>query len=603
MKHGMKNPFRSLPLKQKLRRLFMLTSFIFIVCMLLLFIFLFQKQSVETEEKAMRRGLITAGNTLQSKVEKVNAFTFLLLMDSDIQGYLKYDLSAPGAGEAELKQLERQALSSMRDLMVPYEEVCSVYLVREDLRYACLQQDVRSFDVSAFGKDPLKASLDEQQGKYVIRKDGDGVFVVPNQSILSMMRVYNDTVTQRKIGYLSANFYVSELSEALVEEDFSKREYEFFDFHGEVIHATGNLSTARFEKYREEARRRGVSTFVTDGLFRRDIYSEYEVEDTDITIACIDHYLLWENISYTVIMIPLAAVALMLMILLLLDALIRRYVTRPIRQLSDSMQSVKSGWLSRASIDTYDDEIGLLKDSYNDMIVEMNRLIRELLEKEETVHKTEINVLQQQIKPHFLYNTIEMIASLAVDEETDREQIYDALETLGSFYRQFLSNGSNEVPLSTEIEIAKKYLKLQKLRYGEIFEDVYEIDPECLSYHLPKLTIQPIIENSLYHGIRPKGEFGTIRIRVFRDEDRVCVELYDNGVGMRGSLVANIMKDDAEHFGLRRTIERFCYFEHREDCYRIESKEGEFTRITLILRDQSASEKPAEPQDGETEEP
>ena len=164
--------------------------------------------------------------------------------------------------------------------------------------------------------------------------------------------------------------------------------------------------------------------------------------------------------------------------------------------------------------------------------------------------------------------------------------MYDALETLGSFYRQFLSNGSNEVSLATEIEIAKKYLKLQKLRYGEIFEDVYEIDESCLSLRLPKLTIQPIIENSLYHGIRPKGEFGTIRIRVFRKDDEVHVELYDNGVGMRGSLVANIMKDTEEHFGLRRTIERFCYFEKRDDCYTIESKEGEYTQITLVLRDQ-----------------
>lgn len=583
----MKNhPFRSLPLKQKLRRLFLLASILYIIFMFVLFVFLFQRQSVESAQKTLRANLLTIGGTIRSKVEKVNAFTFLILMDEDVQEYLTYDLKAPDADEATFKNLERDALASMRNVMVPYDEVCSVYVVREDLKYACLQQDVRVFRVDRFAEDPWRSALAQKHGKYVVWKNGDGIFSIPDQSIMSMMRVYNDTKTQKKIGYLSANFYVSELMNTLVGEDLERREYQFLDHNGLSITVTGNSGTELFDRYRETAAKKGTTSFVTSGIFRRDIYAEYTIPETDMTIVCVEHFLLWENLSYKFITIPLASTALMMAALLWLDAMIRRYVTRPIRMLSGSMQSVKKGLFRRASIVTYDDEIGMLKDSYNEMMVEMNRLIHELLEKEETVHKTEINVLQQQIKPHFLYNTIEMIASLAVDEDTDREQVYDALETLGSFYRQFLSNGSNEVSLATEIEIAKKYLKLQKLRYGEIFEDVYEIDESCLSLRLPKLTIQPIIENSLYHGIRPKGEFGTIRIRVFRKDDEVHVELYDNGVGMRGSLVANIMKDTEEHFGLRRTIERFCYFEKRDDCYTIESKEGEYTQITLVLRDQ-----------------
>ncbi len=583
----MKNhPFRSLPLKQKLRRLFLLASILYIIFMFVLFVFLFQRQSVESAQKTLRANLLTIGGTIRSKVEKVNAFTFLILMDEDVQEYLTYDLKAPDADEATFKNLERDALASMRNVMVPYDEVCSVYVVREDLKYACLQQDVRVFRVDRFAEDPWRSALAQKHGKYVVWKNGDGIFSIPDQSIMSMMRVYNDTKTQKKIGYLSANFYVSELMNTLVGEDLERREYQFLDHNGLSITVTGNSGTERFDRYRETAAKKGTTSFVTSGIFRRDIYAEYTIPETDMTIVCVEHFLLWENLSYKFITIPLASTALMMAALLWLDAMIRRYVTRPIRMLSGSMQSVKKGLFRRASIVTYDDEIGMLKDSYNEMMVEMDRLIHELLEKEETVHKTEINVLQQQIKPHFLYNTIEMIASLAVDEDTDREQVYDALETLGSFYRQFLSNGSNEVSLATEIEIAKKYLKLQKLRYGEIFEDVYEIDESCLSLRLPKLTIQPIIENSLYHGIRPKGEFGTIRIRVFRKDDEVHVELYDNGVGMRGSLVANIMKDTEEHFGLRRTIERFCYFEKRDDCYTIESKEGEYTQITLVLRDQ-----------------
>ena len=417
----MNRKFRSLPLKQKLRRLFVMTSILYIVCMFLLFVFLFQRQVVESEQKAVCENLVTVGGTIKSKVEKVSAFTFLILMDENVQKYLTYDVNQKN-GEQNLKALEREALASMRNVMVPYDEVCSVYIVREDLRYACLQQDVRMFNVECFAQDPWKSALDERHGQYVIWKNGDGIFGIPDQSVMSMMRVYNDTRTQEKIGYMSANFYVSELMNTVVGEDRKRRDFQFLDHNGASISVTGNNGTAAFDRYREEALRRGTNSFVTSGVFRRDIYAEYEIPGTDITIVCIDHFLLWENLSYKFMTIPLASVILMLAAMLLLDMLLRRYVTRPIRSLSGSMQAVKNGVLRRASLVTYDDEIGMLKDSYNEMLVEMNRLIRELLDKEETVHKTEINALQQQIKPHFLYNTIEMIASLAVDEASLRRR-------------------------------------------------------------------------------------------------------------------------------------------------------------------------------------
>ena len=344
--------------------------------------------------------------------------------------------------------------------------------------------------------------------------------------------------------------------------------------------------TGEEEEMREfDARCENTGSLVTRGLVRREIYATYEIPGTGVRVACMEHYVLWNNLSYKMVLVPFVSVVLMILSLLMLDVMIRRYITRPILKLSDSMQAVKKGWLRRVSMETNEDEIGMLKENYNEMLVEMNRLIEELLDKEKSVRKTEINILQQQIKPHFLYNTIEMIASLAIDDETPREQVYDALETLGSFYRQFLSKGSNEVPLSTELEIAKKYLKLQKLRYGDIFTDEYEIADDCLDRLLPKLTIQPLIENSLYHGIRAKGGHGLIRLRVFKENDLVYVELYDDGLGMSNEKIEQIMTGaGGQHFGLRRTIERFCYFEERDDCYRIESKEGEYTRITLILR-------------------
>ena len=572
--------FRTLTLKQKLRRLFMVTSIMYILCTGLLFIFYYQNQIVDNARKTVVSDLQTIGKTIQTRINNVNEFMLAMTGNDVAQTYFASD-EAPSSED----MLNNNAIARM---MAPFEEVSSVFLIRFDY----LDSDdpnapepySKTSAIMSIDREVLREKrplLEDRLGGYVLWLNGDGIVKTQRASVMCMLRVFYDAGTQRKLGIICATFDLSQLESALDNFSGENREYIFFDHEGKTILVTGEV-----EKFREyESVLAAGNSRITDGLVRRDIYATYEIPKTGIRVACIEHYVLWDNLSYKIVLVPLISVILMLLSLLMLDMMIRRYVTRPILKLSDSMQSAKKGWLRRVSMETNEDEIGMLKESYNEMLVEMNRLIEELLDKEKSVRKTEINILQQQIKPHFLYNTIEMIASLAIDDDTPREQVYDALETLGSFYRQFLSKGSNEVPLSTELEIAKKYLKLQKLRYGDIFTDEYDIAEDCLERLLPKLTIQPIIENSLYHGIRKKGGHGLIRIRVYKENDLVYVELYDDGVGMSPSKIERIMTEgEGEHFGLRRTIERFCYFEEREDCYKIESKEGEFTKITLVLR-------------------
>ena len=158
------------------------------------------------------------------------------------------------------------------------------------------------------------------------------------------------------------------------------------------------------------------------------------------------------------------------------------------------------------------------------------------------------------------------------------ESAYDAIETLGKFYKKFLSNGSNEITLGEEIAIVKDYLKLQKLRYGEIFEDVYEIDPRILSVKVPRLILQPLIENSLYHGIRPKGEMCLIKVSAKLMDNTIILTVYDTGIGIEPDKI-----EKNKSFGFVGTMERIMYYYNEENIYDIESVVGEYTSITIKI--------------------
>lgn len=197
-------------------------------------------------------------------------------------------------------------------------------------------------------------------------------------------------------------------------------------------------------------------------------------------------------------------------------------------------------------------------------------------------------MLQEQIKPHFLYNTLETISYMAVQENASKA--HDALETLGSFYRNFLSKGDRDIPLKRELRITEDYLALQKLRYGDVFEDEYILDESTLDYMIPKLILQPLVENCIYHGVRLKGEKCVIRITTSMEEGGLHIIVYDSGVGMSAEQIKSVLeaneKDDNKElsgFGLRGTINRISYYYDSDNVVQISSEPGEYTQIDIYI--------------------
>ena len=274
---------------------------------------------------------------------------------------------------------------------------------------------------------------------------------------------------------------------------------------------------------------------------------------------------------------------------------IKTDITDPIYKLSESMEKNKrTGNLKTIDIEMPSSELDMLKDDYNNLIDHVNELIATLIEKEKTLQRAEMRVLQEQIKPHFLYNSLETIGFLALD--AGAVKVHDSLEILGSFYRNFLSKGDRVIPLSREVQIVKDYLALQKLRYGDIFEDEYDIDEKTGKFILPKLILQPLVENSIYHGIRMKGEKGSIKISSKLEDGFLHLKVRDTGVGMTQEQIDKILHSDrnfkgeieGESFGLWGTIERIRIYCGSNDVVRIDSEVGEYTEIEFIISEEMA---------------
>ena len=245
------------------------------------------------------------------------------------------------------------------------------------------------------------------------------------------------------------------------------------------------------------------------------------------------------------------------------------------------MRKSKDGFLYRVSMDSGIEEINILKDSYNDMLIEINRLLDEVVEKERGVQQAKFEVILEQINPHFLYNTLETIGYLALDRTG--EDVYDAIVSLGDFYRSFLNNGDEMIAVQKEVDMVRNYLKLQRLRYDDIFEEQYEIDSSVLDYKIPKLLLQPLVENALYHGIRMKGEKGIIKISAYKENGVLVIAVYDNGVGMKKEKIEEVLREEKEGFGLKKTLQRVSYIYNKEKPYRIESKIGHYCKIELLI--------------------
>jgi two-component system sensor histidine kinase YesM len=238
------------------------------------------------------------------------------------------------------------------------------------------------------------------------------------------------------------------------------------------------------------------------------------------------------------------------------------------------------------------DEITEMGMSFNIMIGRIRELLDAKIKEQENLKKAELRALQAQINPHFLYNTLDTIMWMAEAKRTD--EVIEIVRALSSFFRIALSKGKDWISISQEIEHVRSYLTIQKIRYRDILDYKIEVDENILDNIILKLTLQPLVENALYHGIKNKRNGGTITVRARQmDQNLAFLEVQDDGVGFTSYKLGQIqaeLNDDAGEialkesgFGLENVSKRIKLYYGKQYGLSIESQYQEGTRVTLTI--------------------
>lgn len=296
----------------------------------------------------------------------------------------------------------------------------------------------------------------------------------------------------------------------------------------------------------------------------------------------------YQNFFMTVIRISAIAFIGILILISFLSYYIPLSITHPIKKLIGVTEQVAKGDLTVRSDVRTGVDARMLSDSLNTMIDKINQLLEQVTTEQIRLRKAEFELLQSQINPHFLYNTLDAIIWLA--ESGEQKKVVDMVGSLSEFFRTSLNQGKDMVSIREEIQHVRSYLEIQQVRYQDILKYEINIPEELNSYLIPKITIQPLVENALYHGIKNKRGFGRIVIRGKKEARQFVIQIEDNGIGIKNERLKQIQEGfqnkaptGQDSYGLYNVNERIRLNFGEKYGITIESVYKESTVVSIVL--------------------
>ena len=265
---------------------------------------------------------------------------------------------------------------------------------------------------------------------------------------------------------------------------------------------------------------------------------------------------------------------------------IARVLYKPLEKLVLAMQNVKNGNLDTPINDPRRDEYQKVYEGFNLMLGELKQLIEDLSNEKSLNKQAEINLIQAQINPHFLYNTLDSIYSIAVIHKVD--EISNMAAALSRFFRVSLSGGRTDISLKEALDIVKSYLTIQNIRFNNKIQYDISIPEQYMDIVVPKLLLQPIVENSIYHGLEKKKGKGHLSISCSVTEETFAIYIDDDGVGIPEEQLATLTQtilsgEGDKHFALKTLNKQIMLKYGKNYGLGIESQYGRGTRVTITL--------------------
>ncbi len=324
--------------------------------------------------------------------------------------------------------------------------------------------------------------------------------------------------------------------------------------------------------------------YILTELFQEEVqyYIYYETQNFEAIRQSLN-----EQVA-KVILTMIVALGSIIIASFLMNILLTDSITKPIGMLCEKTALVAKGdFTTRTSCENHD-ELSVLSDSFNDMAMKLEQQVNSIRQEQENLRNMELKLLQAQINPHFLYNTLDTIIWLI--EGSKNKEAIDIVVSLSEFFRIAVSKGKDFISIQEEEVHIKSYLQIQQSRYSDILDYEIAIPEELYQYQILKLTLQPLVENSLYHGIKMLRARGKITVIGQRMDEDICFRVIDNGIGMEEEELKELRKavelpgsEQSTGFGLANVNKRIKLNYGSSYGLDIQSKKGEGTVITIKI--------------------
>ena len=364
-------------------------------------------------------------------------------------------------------------------------------------------------------------------------------------NLISLNRPYKGISTLEQLGILSVECNIKSLTNLLNDVDKSESLYLYLvDTKGNII--TQNAAASKYLQIYEYAFKNFsfedgmITTFEQDSLEYMGISLPLSATNWKLIIIESNKDIQQQKNEQILLALFIGFLCLGASIVLMIT--FSRLITKRLGTLMDRMKNIKC-YLGKRNVDIVgNDEIGLLDRQFVEMTGKVNDLISMRVKMERDNNRVKAELLQNQINPHLLYNSLSAIRCLA-DEKHD-EDVSSITDKLIRFYRIALNNGNIIIPLADEITLTEEYTRLTKKVYDISMEFEFDIDPEALGSCCMKLILQPIVENSIMHGLRGRQGKGYLSIKVKKIEDNLHIRVFDNGRGIQREVIEGILNFD-----------------------------------------------------------
>lgn len=593
---------RNMSIKYKLASITILVALIPMVVLTILMLFFYNRAIMQRADKQIEENIRIMSDRIYYVLQNGELCSNNLVID--FSGYYN---------DKSMKQVTREnkITSQMSQSLLIYSGISSIVFIDINGRiYSTdpkLLNDVRSIKYSDY-----VSILQNMGGKTIMMDSDNNPMNREDKEIISLGKHVLNISTGTHLGYL----FINVNKDYLIESSQSEISYYFlYDTNGNVVTDTKGKDAIYGDM---ELINSLLTTNSSIIKYNNESYllARGEIEKYGWTVVGITNLNRF-NVTGKEFQFILITTCSITAILLLMSVMFSsNFVTRPLKVLHDGAQEIAEGDMSVRFRFKTKDEIGRLGRIFNYMTQRNLELLKQVDEEAKKKREYELALIQEQVKPHFLYNTLDIIIMLI--EMNRSKEAARVTQKLANYYKNSLSGSEEIVTIEREVQIISDYLDIQTMRYGDKFSYEIDVDERVYKSSIPKMTLQPLVENAIYHGIKNKADWGKIKVKggissIIKDGEEIsCVEITvtDDGAGIATEELAELNellsineafdgeeKDKAieshitdhdsikggSHFGLYSVAKRIKLYFGKEYGARIESKQGKYTTVFVTI--------------------